>query len=138
MGLRRGPFVSEIEAAHTDMASHRRILRRRTITGASFTAPEDPLSDDHNNAVNENVTVTLRLEDESILKISISGAATFDVLHEECVKHANKYKPLYTIDNTLLELGTLERYHDIFQQSDILLKSLDPEKKVRSYERHSC
>lgn len=125
-------------AAHTDMASHRRILRRRTIAGASFTAPEDPLSDDHNSAVNENVTVTLRLEDESILKISISGAATFDVLHEECVKHANKYKPLYTIDNTLLELGTLERYRDIFQQRDILLKSLDPEKKVRSYERHSC
>jgi hypothetical protein len=115
-------FVTAVRTRHTNMASSR--------------ASENPLSRGRGNTIDERVSVSVRVGDKTRFKLDILGLATFDNLHEECVKHANStlhHPPFYTIDNTTLELGSLERYRDILQTEEIFLKPVGPEKLVRNY-----
>jgi hypothetical protein len=97
-------FVTAVRTRHTNMASSR--------------ASENPLSRGRGNTIDKRVSVlvSVRVGDKTRFKLDILGLATFDNLHEECVKHANStlhHPPFYTIDNTTLELGSLERYRAI-------------------------
>ena len=99
------------------------------------TASEMSTTGSDSNAIDKQVTIPIRFEHGG-LKLSISGVLTTAVLHEECVRAVQtKFPELgYTFDNTMLDLGNIERYRDVIKREGISLKRSDLARTVFNLE----